>query len=355
MKLLLRFFLLVLAGFIPASVFAGDLSSEESFMAALLQETAYRHQVEKQSFGLTKKLCEVFELRKKHDMGLRPDPVSETLIRMIYFDAKESAAYRESLYEWIKIGNEGILTNLGLDKGSLVNNEDLHSFLFNYSRFTRTLVVTKGFQEAAEHCGDLNVDQLHKFLLQQELAQTSLIYFIGGGVALKGITAAGKMLGRAISPIFQGTAAARVASKVPWTKLMYATGGALLAYVGYGSWEEYSAGLIEDDKRNTYASNEIQKIKERTMQSALNYWMSAYKTEKAESERFKETEKYLHENQYYLVELKVKYEEELEHFGISNIQAIVSKYKSQLPLTVEEHEIFMKAVFFSAANVYLNK
>lgn len=355
MKILLSFFLLALAGlYIPAFAVA-DLTSEESFTKALLQQVAYRQNIEAQSFALTEKLCKVFELRKKHDMGLRPDPVSETLIRMIYFDAKESTAYRDSLYEWIKIGNEGILINLGLDQSSIVSAEDLNSFLFNYSRFTRTLVVTKGFQEAAQNCGDLNVDQLHKFLLQQELAQTSLVYFIGGGMALKGITTASKWVGRTLAPIFRGTVIPTVASNVPWTKLMYTAGGALLAYVGYGSWEEYSAGLIEDDKRNTYASNEIQKIKERTMQSALNYWMSAYKTEKAEGERFKETEKYLHENQSYLFELKMKYEEELERFGVANIEAIVSKYKSQLPLTVEEHEIFMKAVFFSAANVYLNK
>lgn len=331
---------------IPVSLFANQQQEAQELLDILSEQLKYRNNIEQHSFEITKTLCDVFELRKKYGMSLRPDPVTETWTRMAHFNTPDSVAYRNSLLEWVSVGNEGVLTNWGLDGSA--SAEDANILIISKSRFTKTLVVTKGFFEASKTCGELDAAALKKFLFEQELAQTGLSFIVVPAVLVKGIMKAGKVSWPLIRKTFIGS----VAAKLPWSKIGKVSAGALIGFVLYTAAYDY---LTFDDVQVT-GSEETKKsfddIKERNVQEALKVW-TTYQNKK--NDKFKSAEDYLLERKSYVNELQEKYHSELSQIGEEKLKLIVDRHVEGEQLQIEEFQIYMKAVYYSAAKLFLSQ
>ena len=338
-------FLLVGIFLIPASLFANQQQEAQELLDILSEQLKYRNNIEQRSFEITKTLCDVFELRKKYGMDLRPDPVSETWVRMAYFNTPDSVAYRNSILEWLSVGNEGVMTNWGLDGNT--SPEDANLFLFSKSRFTKTLVITKGFFEASKQCGELDARTLRELLFEQELAQTGLSFIVIPAALVKGVIKAGKVTWPVVRKTFIGSSVA----KLPWSKIGKISGGALIgfvlytAYVDYFSFSEAQVSGADDGQKS------FDDIKERNIQEALKVW-TTYQNNK--NERYKSAEAYLLERKATIAELQQKYHNDLSQVGEDKLSAIVDRYIEGEQLQPEEFQIYMKAVYYSSMKLFLS-
>ena len=338
-----HFVKMALAGtLIPAFVFAQN--ETELDLQMMQNEARFRYQVEAESFALTQKLCDVFVLRKKFQMGLYPDPATETYITLDKMNHDERARYYSSLVEWLKIGNKGIIANWGFDDGPVMADETL--LIMSNSRFTKTLVVTKGFHEASIHCGALNAISLKSKLYEQEITQAAFSFVTLPAIAFR----LGAIAWRSSWPLVAPTFLGRAAAKVPWSGVKKSAFGALVALVAYAGYHDYQ--LHKEKKNPPKQLNAPKDNLQENIHEALNYW---YQNKTKKSERFKKVEAFLLENKEALRKLQREYETELQSVGEEQINKIVAQYiaaKGKLD-SDEETQIFIKAAAFSTIDIFL--
>lgn len=354
MKSFLKFIFIFIAGsLLPAFVFAADQSKDDiEFLSKLEEQLIFRKSVEANSFATTQQLCDAFVLRQKFNMGRYPDPASETYKAFVEMNSEERYRYYSSLYAWIGIGNKAMLVNWGFDDNPIPTAQNM--LLLNHSRFLQTLVVTRGFFEAAQNCGELNPASLKKLLFEQELAQTTLSFVIAPVAVLRGVT----VLGRASWPLIRSTMLGTQISRVPWSRVAKVALGASAVLIAYGAWGDYQ--LVQEQNHNPDREKQnLDRMTELNVRNSLIRW---YKNKKEKNATYIEAEKYLLDRQDYLKDLFRRYEAELNKIGESKIQAITEKYvkiKSQTAtnenemMSDEELEIFMKAVTLANLKIFI--
>lgn len=341
----IHFFKIILAGMlIPAFVFAQTPASEnvDEEIQILEEQLRFRKKIEADSFAITTRLCDVFNIRKKYQMGLRPDPISEIWIRMAYLTTAEAVAYRRSLFEWLKVGHQGALVNWGLEDNSIDSNDSM--VVMVNSRFTKTLIVTKGFHEAAKNCGDLNEEKLIEFLYEQELAQTGVTYVAVPLIALRGMMLSGSF----VWPALRTTSFGIAATKLPWSTIKKTAIVSFAAYIGYAFYHD----TVLKDKSNHSNAAEVTKLK--ISQQFLLDW---YKNKEAKNLAFKKAEDYLLKNKAYLQDLLQQYEKELNLEGAKRILEITERFlKNNGKLDDErDNDIFMKSVTYANLQLFLSE
>ena len=336
------FFIAALAGFFPAFVFAQNAT--ELDLQRLQSEARFRYQVEAESFALTQKLCDVFALRKQFSMGLYPDPALETYVTLHKMNHDQRMRYYGSLVAWLNIGNKGVIANWGFDDGPMMADDTL--LIMVNSRFTKTLVVTKGFFEASRQCGELDARLLQSKLREQEVYQAGFSFLVLPVAALRLVSLAWKGTWPMIASTFVG----RAVSKVPWSMVKKAAFGALVASVAYAGYHDYQLHKNKENPSQPKDDSANEKIED--THDVLKYW---YQNRVKGGERFKKVEAYLLENKELLSKMRTEYEADLQIAGEERINSIVAKYiaaKGKLD-SEEENQIFTKAAAFSTIEIFL--
>ena len=331
---------------VPVAVLGQSSPREESrqFMETVKDQLIFRNEVERDSLNYTRNLCEVFRLRKKYGMGMYPNPAAETWTKMVDFQPGESWAYTKSLGYWADIGNEGILTNWGL-KSSPGEKESL--IKLKRSLFTRTLVSTDGFKIAAQDCGYLDAKSLRQALFEQERMQTVVTYAALFGVAVRFVVKGAQMTWSAVRLTLVG----RTLARAPWTGVKRAAIGGLIAYALFEGAREYLA-LGDQESGDSSVEESLQTVMDQNIQEMLKIWLKNMDTKNA---KYHEAQAYLDQHKTRVAELQKFYQAWLEQFGEQKIDQTVAKYTSGADLTGDERQIFLNAVLFSAANLYLGQ
>lgn len=337
---------------VPAFVFAQPLSANaqeeqavQEFLDVFTEQLTYRKQVEENSFQTTQRLCEVFKIRQKYQMGLRPDPVTEAWVKTAHFDAKTRKDYNKSLDEWYGIGNEGVLTNWGVKE---TPGQEESDWVLKQSRFTRVLVSTDGFARAAADCGELNYSLLRQFLFEQERAQTVVTYVAAFGVAARVMMAGVRIAGPTLRASFLGHAMARIS----WKGIKKSAAVALVAYVLYSATMEFWPGPNTQKSKPLTLEDEMILARDRNIQDALKRWVTYLERP---NELYFRSEEYLKQNRVYVQEMQKLNESKLIKAGNAKIEAVTAKFSAADDLTPEEAEIFMSSVYYSASKLFLSR